>query len=202
MSFKSRAYIKEIWKMYNFDDYTLMVCQTENQYYSKVPEHRFVAYLKEIPEASLHEYGANQIEAIESLREQFCFFQEECNEENISLPSPFRRGENKYSGRLPLRMPKWLHRDVALQANEEGLSQNSFIVHQLIKVVSVNSAQSLAEDAFKKILSDTLKSSPRVFAVEVTQSDALFASGMAHKIDNLSRLGGFRKFEKIHYTGM
>lgn len=46
----------------------IIIYETEEEFYTKCPECRFVAYLKDIPEASLHSYGATQEEAVTELR--------------------------------------------------------------------------------------------------------------------------------------
>lgn len=122
--------------MYNFENYTLVVYETSKEYHDAVPEHRFVAYLKEIPEASLHEYGSSQENAISNLRVQFDALVNEARERGISLPAPEKRDE-VFSGRIVLRMPPWLHRTIDRLADEEGSSTNSYIVNRLIKTVTI-----------------------------------------------------------------
>jgi len=123
--------------MYNFENYTLVVYETSKDYHNEVPDHRFVAYLREIPEATLHEYGATQEKAIASLREQFEFFAEEAKGKGLTIPEPERRDEEEFSGRIVLRMPPWLHRQIDYFADEEGLSTNSYIVNRLIRTVTM-----------------------------------------------------------------
>lgn len=123
--------------MHNFEDYTLIIYETAKAYHSDVPEHRFVAYLLEIPEASLHEYGPTQEDAIRNLREGFTSFQKECEERNVTLPSPRRRDKEEFSGRIVLRMPSWLHQAINEFAAHEASSINSYLVNRLIKTVTI-----------------------------------------------------------------
>lgn len=44
-------------------------------------------------------------------------------------------GEKAYSGKVNLRMPKSLHRDLARRAGEEGVSLNQFMVVVLARAV-------------------------------------------------------------------
>ena len=51
-----------------------------------------------------------------------------CDEEGIEIPNPSQKGLfNSYSGKITVRMPKSLHRDMAEYANEDGISLNSLI---------------------------------------------------------------------------
>jgi len=74
--------------IYDFDNYIIILYQTEVEYYSKFPEHRFIAYLHEIPEVSLHEYGSTREEAIKNLKVQFYFFQKEIDESMLYTKFP------------------------------------------------------------------------------------------------------------------
>jgi antitoxin HicB len=116
-----------------FEKYTLVVFETPEEYFSEIPEHRFSAHLKEIPEASLHEFGASQEEAIRNLRDRFGELEKEMQAAGTTLPPPSSNEMEEYSGRLVLRMPKHLHRVTAMRAEEQGVSLNSYIVHQLIR---------------------------------------------------------------------
>jgi predicted HicB family RNase H-like nuclease len=118
--------------MYPFETYTLVVYQTPPDYYCDVPEHRFVAYLKEIPEASLHEYGDSHETAIINLRLQFEDLVQDSKERQFPIPPPDKRDEEYYSGKMVVRMPAWLHKRVAEHAGEQGISINSYMVNRLI----------------------------------------------------------------------
>jgi predicted HicB family RNase H-like nuclease len=120
-----------------FENYTLVVYETSSDYHDEVPEHRFVAYLKEIPEASLHEYGPTQEKAILGLREQFDAMVKEAKERGSRVPEPEKRDDEEFSGRIVLRMPPWLHRQIDRLADEESLSTNSYIVNRLIRTVTL-----------------------------------------------------------------
>ena len=57
--------------MYNFDEYTIVVFQTEAEYHKDIPEHKFCAHLKEISPSGLRAYGESREKAIMDLKEQF-----------------------------------------------------------------------------------------------------------------------------------
>lgn len=123
--------------MYQFENYTLVVGETSKEYHKEVPEHRFLAYLKEVPQDSLHSYGFTQAEAINNLKELFEALKSELESKGKSLPLPTSRDIEEFSGRMVLRMPPWLHKLVDQMADEEGVSTNSFIVNRLNRTVTM-----------------------------------------------------------------
>ena len=52
-------------------------------------------------------------------------------EDGIEIPLPEVMEEEKYSGRILLRLPKYLHKKLAESAKEEGMSINAYIVSLL-----------------------------------------------------------------------
>jgi predicted RNase H-like HicB family nuclease len=50
-------------------------------------------------------------------------------ERGMEVPEP----AGNYSGRLVLRMPKSLHRDLAMRAKREGVSLNQYLISKLAK---------------------------------------------------------------------
>lgn len=52
-------------------------------------------------------------------------------EEGMDIPLPTYPDLEEYSGRFVLRMPKRLHRNLAEQAKDNGVSLNTWIVHLL-----------------------------------------------------------------------
>jgi predicted HicB family RNase H-like nuclease len=54
--------------------------------------------------------------------------------EGITLSEMDRlRAQKEYSGKISLRVPKTLHRKLALGAKKEGISLNQFILYKLAK---------------------------------------------------------------------
>ena len=51
-------------------------------------------------------------------------------EKNITIPLP-KMEEKEYSGKIIVRMPKELHKDLAGRAEKEEISLNQFIVYLL-----------------------------------------------------------------------
>lgn len=126
--------------MFDFENYTVVIYETSREFHAEVPECRFAAYLKEIPEASLHEYGKTHESALKNLRKQFELFAEENEKEGTALPQPENRDMNEFSGKLMLRMPPWLHKQIDELADREGISTNSYIVNRLIKETTMDEA--------------------------------------------------------------
>lgn len=57
-------------------------------------------------------------------------------EDGRSIPVPSSLYESEYSGKFTLRIPKTLHRELALQAEEEGVSLNQLILYLISKGIS------------------------------------------------------------------
>jgi len=132
--------------MFSFEDYTLVIYEVSEELYSAIPERRFVAFLKEIPEPSLHSYGGTQLDALRNLKAQFEDLRSELKDSNKELPRPQGRDLEEYSGRLLLRLPAQIHRRIKESAEEEGISINSYIVNKLIETTTVDAvARSLVE---------------------------------------------------------
>jgi antitoxin HicB len=73
--------------------------------------------------------GETPDEAIASSREAMRMWMESRMSSGLDIPEPSIADE--YSGRILLRMPKYIHRMLAIQAQQEGSSLNQFIVSLL-----------------------------------------------------------------------
>jgi len=125
--------------MYNFDDYTIVVRKTPEEYHNDLPERKYVAFLKEIPEASLHEYGKSRKAAIDNLEDQFEDLKQDLLNKGDKLPEPEgEKEEEYYSGKLVLRLPRWLHKKISELSDSEGISLNGYLVNQLIRNVTID----------------------------------------------------------------
>jgi predicted HicB family RNase H-like nuclease len=113
-----------------------VIKETNKDFYKDAPENRFVAHLKEIPEGSLYDYGKTQEEAIQNLHAQFKNMQKEFLNRKLSFPEPERKGLKNYSGRLVLRIPRWLHKCLAEFASDEEISLNSYIMNKLVNTTA------------------------------------------------------------------
>jgi predicted HicB family RNase H-like nuclease len=91
------------------------------------------ATVRELPD--LAEYAETRDEAIELALDAIEGLRNAAQEEGRVFPEPLE-DEQEYSGRVTLRMPKSLHRAVALNALADDMSVNSYIV--AILAVSLN----------------------------------------------------------------
>ena len=70
-------------------------------------------------------------EGINQLEDAKAAWLEAALEEGIEIPEPLQT--EQYSGQFKLRMPKSLHKRLAEQAKEEGISMNQYCVYKLSK---------------------------------------------------------------------
>ena len=54
-------------------------------------------------------------------------------EDGIDIPEPDENRISEYSGQFKIRMPKSLHRELALHAKREGISMNQYCIYLLAK---------------------------------------------------------------------
>lgn len=53
--------------------------------------------------------------------------------DGISVPEPKNPDDSSYSGKFTLRVPRSLHKELSLKAEDEGLSLNQYIVYLITK---------------------------------------------------------------------
>ena len=89
----------------------------------------YMATLPEIGRMAITGDGETPEEAIRDLEKQQRERFAEYLEKGVRIPESAPR--EQYSGRLMLRMPKNLHRDLAAQARENAVSLNQFVTYLL-----------------------------------------------------------------------
>ncbi|MFH1825041.1 MAG: type II toxin-antitoxin system HicB family antitoxin [Candidatus Firestonebacteria bacterium] len=87
----------------------------------------FHVKVKELP--GCMSYGKTAAEAIKNIKDAQLLWIETAIEKGIDIPSPDVTGE--YSGKVLLRMPKYIHERLSGMAEEEGTSLNQLIVSLL-----------------------------------------------------------------------
>lgn len=87
----------------------------------------YVGYVSEFRGLSAH--GGSPEEAFEEIRKVVEYVVEEMKGSGEVVPEPL--GERKYSGKLVVRMSSSLHKELAREAAEEGVSLNQWIVGNL-----------------------------------------------------------------------
>jgi antitoxin HicB len=97
------------------------------------PEEGYLATAPELPGCMTA--GETPTEALELLRDAMATWLESAIAHGDPIPEPAQASKDDYSGRLLLRMPKTLHRDLAAGAEREGVSLNQHVVSLLSTAV-------------------------------------------------------------------
>lgn len=87
----------------------------------------FIGRVTEFPSLAAH--GSSQEKALREIRTLVAFVLEDLATDGEPIPAP--RGKHNFSGRLNLRMPKDLHRRLALESELQGVSLNALINSKL-----------------------------------------------------------------------
>ncbi|MFG2099478.1 type II toxin-antitoxin system HicB family antitoxin [Micromonospora echinaurantiaca] len=87
----------------------------------------FLATCAEFP--SLSWLASSQIEALQGLQDMLREVIADMEEQGEQVPQPF--AERSYSGKFNLRIGESLHRELAIQAAEDGMSLNQYILRKL-----------------------------------------------------------------------
>jgi predicted HicB family RNase H-like nuclease len=87
----------------------------------------YVAYISEFPSLAAH--GDTLATAVEELQQVVTAVVTDLQAQGEPIPVPL--GERNYSGRLNLRMSKDLHRQLAVEAMQQGVSLNQWINRKL-----------------------------------------------------------------------
>lgn len=83
----------------------------------------FVARVAEFPSLAAH--GETQEAALREIKSVVEYVLNDLRESGEPLPEPF--GKRSFSGRLVLRMPEYMHRQLALEAMQQGISLNQLL---------------------------------------------------------------------------
>ena len=95
------------------------------------PEGGFFAQIKELPGCMTQ--GETLEEVYEMIKDAQRLWLETAIEEGIEFPLPESMEEEKYSGRILIRIPRYLHKKLKESAKKEGVSLNTYIVSLLSK---------------------------------------------------------------------
>ena len=93
--------------------------------------------------------GDTPEEAIEMIHDAMRGWLEVTIEDGLEVPLPNVMKE--YSGRFVVRVPAYLHRNLAEQAKEEGISLNQFVVSLLSEKITVTKLLRKIEELKEKI---------------------------------------------------
>jgi len=87
-------------------------------------------YIATIPEfKNLSAFGETEEEAVREAKIALEGYVETAKKEGLQLPEAEQL--SNYSGQIRLRMPRELHRNLALSAGREGVSLNTYMLHLL-----------------------------------------------------------------------
>lgn len=75
--------------------------------------------------SSLAAHGETQEDALREIKSVVGFVLKDLQENNEPIPEPF--GKRSFSGKLVLRMPEYMHRQLALEAMQQGISLNQLL---------------------------------------------------------------------------
>ncbi len=86
-------------------------------------DNAFIARVAEFPSLAAH--GDTQEVALGEIKNVVKFVISDLKKSKEAIPEPF--GRRSYSGRLVLRMPEYLHRQLAVEATYQGVSLNQLL---------------------------------------------------------------------------
>ena len=87
----------------------------------------FIGRVLEFPSLAAH--GSTQAKALSEIRSVVQHTFDDLQESGEPIPEPLNK--RRYSGTLNVRLPKYLHRQLAIEAVEEGVSLNQLISTKL-----------------------------------------------------------------------
>ncbi len=90
------------------------------------PEEGYLAEAPELP--GCFTAGETEAEALEMLQDAMAGWLESALARNLLIPEPERGEATRYNGRVLVRMPPLLHRRLAEQAREQGVSLHQWLV--------------------------------------------------------------------------
>lgn len=113
---KIRSPLRSKEETMNFEQYLYSVGWSEE-------DEAFIARVAEFPSLAAH--GDTQEDALREIKEVVRFVLSDLKESKEPIPEPL--GKRSFSGRLVLRMPEYLHRKLALEASQQGVSLNQLL---------------------------------------------------------------------------
>lgn len=107
--------------------------------------------------------GDTQIEALNEALDNLDVYLDYCDEEGISYPSPEEKTIfDSLSGKITIRMPKTLHRDLIEYAEKDGMSLNSLVCDSIRLYLTNESIKSITEHSIEKIDSASFDLAERI----------------------------------------
>lgn len=116
---------------------------------TKIPDDEGGGFNASMPELGGHVFrahGENQIEALENLQEVQQYWLGEYLERGVEIPEPIYHDLERFSGKFVARVPKYLHMNLVMQANENGVSLNQWLLHLLSSASTLNALEKQISD--------------------------------------------------------
>jgi predicted HicB family RNase H-like nuclease len=107
-------------KHFDARDYLFTVVWSEE-------DQAFIGRVLEFPSLAAH--GSTQAKALNEIRTVVEHTFQDLLDSGEEVPAPINK--RRYSGKLVVRLPKYLHRQLAIEAAEEGVSLNQLISTKL-----------------------------------------------------------------------
>ena len=111
---------------YRAEDYSYSVTWSEE-------DDAFIGRVVEFPSLAAH--GGSQEKALREIRTVVEFVLEDLASEGEPIPAPLSK--RQFSGKLNVRMPKDLHRQLVIESEREGVSLNHWINTKLARPCSI-----------------------------------------------------------------
>jgi predicted RNase H-like HicB family nuclease len=91
----------------------------------------FIAVAPDLPGASA--WGKTEAAAIKELYTAIDLWIRAAKKVGNPVPKPSDRTDENYSGKFLMRVPKWLHAELARAAKAQGVSLNQYLLYVLTK---------------------------------------------------------------------
>lgn len=119
----------------------------------------YVATIPDFPYLSA--FGNTQEEAVADAQKVIQMAIESLQRDGIPLPEPKHHKIQEYSGQVRLRMPKSLHNELALSAEDEGISLNT----HMVSLLSKNNIATIIQRDIQKQFSNLIEHQDQYFPV-------------------------------------
>ncbi len=120
--------MKKNLKFYQNLDYTVRLKQNSDG--------SFFAQIEELPGCMTE--GSSRDEALDMIEDAKNAWLEIALQDGNAIPEP---AHDEFSGKIHVRLPKYLHRSLTYRAKQEGVSLNTFISTSLSGIVGTTQAQ-------------------------------------------------------------
>lgn len=146
-------------------------------------ESGWVVSVRELP--GCISQGDSPQNAVDMIREAMCGWLEIALEDGVPIPEP--RELEEYSGKFVVRVPRWLHRELARTSGQEGVSLNQLVSTALARAVGERAALAAQPPAgvAAAIKLEAVRSALAALTTSLRQGDAMEATRLAGEMSLL-----------------